>query len=163
MKKPQSIHSILEQTLKVLDLDFPLKVSRLLHSWKEIVGEPIALQTQPYTIRNRILFIHVSHSVWIQHLQFLKSSLIEKINEFLGDPLIVDIRFKLGKISTIPSSHKVPQWEKEKLDKRMGAQIEQLLRRIEDEKVKKILMAVFIKSAKLEKSRLKQRPRKDRS
>ena len=74
---------------------------------KEIVGKSVALHAQPRSIHNRILFINVSHSTWIQQLQFLKSTLIEKINSYLGELLIEDIRFKLGKISPpIPTSSK---------------------------------------------------------
>ncbi len=156
MKKPQPIHTILCDTLKALNLDFPLKTSLLLRSWKEIVGEPIALQTQPYAIRNRILFIYVSHSVWLQQLQFFKPALLEKINQFLGEPLLQDIRFKLGGIQERPSS-RIREWEGEKLDRRTQEEIERLLKKINDEGVKRGLMEVLIKSAKLEKSRTGKR------
>ena len=109
MKKPQSIHSILEKTLKNLEIDIPLKTYSILGAWNEIVGESVGVQTQPRSIRNRILFIDVSHSTWMQQLQFLKPTLLEKINTFLGEPLIQDIRFKLGKISpTIPAPPQTP-------------------------------------------------------
>lgn len=157
MKKPQSLHTILCETLKGLNLDFPLKTSLLLRSWKEIVGEPIALQTQPYAIRNRILFIYVSHSVWLQQLQFFKPTLLEKINQFLGEPLLQDIRFKLGGIRERSPSSRIREWEGEKLDRRTKGEIERLLEKIKDEGVKRGLMEVLIKSAKLEKSRTKQR------
>mgnify|MGYP000144444292 CR=1 FL=1 len=157
MKKPQPIHSILSETLKGLNLDFPLKTSLLLRSWKEIVGEPIAAQTQPYAIRNRILFVHVSHSVWIQQLQFFKPALLEKINQFLGEPLLREIRFKLGVIQERPSSPRTREWEGEKLNRRIKGEIEQLLKKIKDEGVKRSLMEVLINSAKLERSRVRQR------
>ena len=109
MKKPQSIRSILEKTLKNLEIDVPLKTYSILGAWNEIVGESVAVQTQPRSIRNRILFIDVSHSTWMQQLQFLKPTLLEKVNSFLGEPLIQDIRFKLGKISPDhPSASKNP-------------------------------------------------------
>lgn len=159
MKKPQPIHSILRETLKGLNLDFPLKTALLLQSWKEIVGEPIGLQTQPYAIRNRILFIYVSNSVWIQQLQFFKPVLLDKINRFLGEPKLQDIRFKLGMIQERSSSAGDCEWEGEKLDRRTKGAIEQLLERIEDEGVRRGLMKVLIKSAKLEKSRMRQKPK----
>jgi hypothetical protein len=157
MKKPQPIHSILSETLKGLNLDFPLKTSLLLRSWREIVGEPIAAQTQPYAIRNRILFVHVSHSVWIQQLQFFKPALLEKINQFLGEPLLQEIRFKLGVIQERPSPRGTQEWEGEKLNRRIKGEIERLLKKIEDEGVKRSLMEVLINSAKLERSRVRQR------
>src|SRR4030042_1921715 len=132
MKKPQPIHSILEKTLKALEIDVPLKSYSIWGAWKEIVGESVALQTQPRSIRNRILFIDVSHSTWMQQLQFLKPTLLEKINAFLGEPHIQDIRFKLGKIShPISTPSKTHLLEDEKLDQATLNQIERIVTKIE--------------------------------
>lgn len=155
MKKPQSIHSILEQTLKGLELDVPLKTYSIWGAWKEIVGEAIALQTQPRAIRNHILFIDVSHSTWMQQLQFLKPTLLGKINGFLGESLIEDIRFKVGKI--LPAVTPLPERKEERLDRQTMNQIERLVENITDAEVKKGFRELLIKSAKLEqlKKRLK--------
>jgi hypothetical protein len=120
------------------------------------VGESVALHAQPHSIQNHILFIHVSHSTWIQQLQFLKSTLLEKINSFLGEPLIQDIRFKLGKISlTLPSPAKTQVLEDEKLDRATLNRIEALVQKINDEETRKELREVLIKGAKLEQHRKK--------
>jgi hypothetical protein len=156
MKKPQSIRSILEKTLKNMEIDVPLKTYSILGAWNEIVGESVGVQTQPRSIRNRILFIDVSHSTWMQQLQFLKPTLLEKVNSFLGEPLIQDIRFKLGKISqTIPAPPKTPSLKDEKLDKAILNRIENLLQEIDDKEVRKNLHEVLIKGAKLERYRKK--------
>jgi hypothetical protein len=158
MKKPQSIRSILEKTLKNLEIDVPLKTYSILGAWNEIVGESVGVQTQPRSIRNRILFIEVSHSTWMQQLQFLKPTLLEKVNSFLGEPLIQDIRFKLGKISpAIPAPLKTPSLKDEKLDKAILNRIENLLQEIDDKEVRKNLYEVLIKGAKLEQSRKKSK------
>ena len=158
MKKPQPIYSILEKTLKALEIDVPLKSYSIWGAWKELVGDSVALQTQPRAIRNRILFIDVSHSTWMQQLQFLKPTLLEKINNFLGEPLIQDIRFKLGKISPpIPNPPKTYLLEDEKLDKMTLNQIESIVQKIEDRDVRKGLREVLIKGAKLEHHRRKSK------
>ncbi len=153
MKKPQSIHLILEQTLKGLRLDVPLKTYSIWGAWKEIVGEPIALHTQPHAIRNRILFIEVSHSTWMQQLQFLKPTLLGKINGFLGKSMIEDIRFKVGKIT--PAVTPLPERrerEEVKLDPKTIDRIERLLENITDAGVRKGFKELLIKSAILEQS-----------
>ena len=156
MKKPQSLRSILDKTLKALEIDVPLKNYSMLGAWNEIVGESVAVHSQPRSIRNRILFIEVSHSTWMQQLQFLKPTLLEKINHFLGEPLIQDIRFKLGKISpTISVPTKTHSLEEEKLDKTTLNRIESLLQEIDDKEVKRSLREVLIKGAKLERYRSK--------
>jgi hypothetical protein len=158
MKKPQPIHSILEKTFKALEIDVPLKSYSIWGAWKEIVGESVALQAQPRSIRNRILFIDVSHPTWMQQLQFLKPTLLEKINSFLGEPNIQDIRFRLGKISpTVSIPPKVSLWEDEKLDKATLNQIESIVQKIEDGEVRKGLREVLIKGAKLDQYRKKSK------
>ena len=99
-KDPKPIRSILENALRGLEIDAHLKTYSIWGAWKEIVGESVALHARPHAIRNRILFVHVSHPTWVQQLQFLKSALIDKINAFLGEPLVRDIRFHLGKIES---------------------------------------------------------------
>jgi predicted nucleic acid-binding Zn ribbon protein len=156
MKKPQSIRSILEQTLKALEIDVPLKTYSILGAWNDVVGESVAEHSQPRTIRNRILFIDVSHPTWMQQLQFLKPTLLEKVNTFLGEPLIETIRFKLGKISpSIPSPSKSPMVEDEKLDQGTLNRIENLVQKFNDEEIGEKLREILIKGAKLQQRRKK--------
>jgi len=159
MNKPQSIRSILEKTIKTLEIDAPLKTYSIMGAWKEIVGEPVAIHSQPYSIRNRILFVEVSHPTWMQQLQFLKLTLLEKVNHFLGESLIQDIRFKVGKISPpIPSPPKTLSLEDEKIDRMTLNQIESIVQTIDDEGIQRGLREVLIKSAKCEQSRKNFKP-----
>jgi len=156
MKKPQSLHSILEKTLKTLEIDVPLKTYSVVGAWNEIVGESVARHSQPRSIRNQILFIDVAHPTWMQQLQFLKPTLLDQVNAFLGETLIRDIRFKLGKVSpTLPASPKPLLMEDEPLDQGTLNRIESLLQEIGDEEVQKSLREVLIKGAKLERYRSK--------
>lgn len=156
MKKPQPIRSILEQTLKGLELDVPIRTHSIWSVWSKIVGEPIALHTQPRAVRNRILFIEVSHSTWMQQLQFLKPTLLEKINQYLGQSLIEDIRFKIGKISPIETPYKEQKHGRdETLDRKTIDRIEQLMENITDAEMKRKFRELLTKSAKVERSRKK--------
>jgi len=158
VKKPQPIRSILEKTIKSLEIDVPLKTYSILGAWNEIVGESVAAHSQPHSIRNRILFIDVAHPTWMQQLQFLKPTLLEKINTFLGESLIQDIRFKLGKISpTIPAPPKTLSMEDAKLDKATLNRIESLLQEMDDKELRNSLREVLIKGAKLEYYRRKRK------
>ncbi len=158
MKKPKPIRSILEQTLKGLDLEGPLKGYSIFRAWEEIVGESIAAQTRPRAIRNEILFIDVSHPTWVQQLQFLKPVLLQKINDFLGEPRFNDIRFRLGKIpQRDSSSSKAGAWRDEALQEGRVKRLEELLQSIDDEEVRKGLREVLLKGAKLEQFREKSK------
>ncbi len=154
MKKPKPIHAVLESILKGLELDVPLRSYSIWGAWKQIVGESVALQTQPRLIRNRILFVDVSHPTWMQELQFLKSTLLEKINAYIGEPYIHDIRFKLGKISPpLPTPSEGSTHEEEELGLETLKRIESLLQKIDDKDIRKNLQEFLIKGAKLEQYR----------
>jgi len=156
MKKPQSIRSILEKTIKTLEIDVPLKTYSIVGAWNEIVGESVAGHSQPRSIRNQILFIDVAHSTWMQQLQFLKPTLLDQVNAFLGEPLIQDIRFKLGKVPpTLPAPPKTLSMEDEPLDQGTLDRIESLLQEIDDQEVRMRLRDILIKGAKLERYRSK--------
>jgi len=156
MKKPQPIRSVLENTLKSLEIDVPLKSYSILGAWNEIVGSTVAAHCQPRSIRNRILFVDVTHSTWMQQLQFLKPTLLEKLNHFLGEPLIQDIRFKLGKvIPGPPSRSKTDSWRQKDLGEETIKRIEKLVQKIEDGEVREALQDVLIKGAKLEQHRMR--------
>lgn len=154
MAKPTLIRSILENTLKGLEIDTHVKTYSIWGAWEQIVGEPIALHTRPHAIRNRILFVHVSHPTWVQQLQFLKSALMEKINLFLGEPLLQDIRFHLGKTGPKASSHqKKETWLYQRVEEETLRRIESLLQGIPDEEVRHSLRNLLVKGATLERSR----------
>ena len=156
MKKPQPIYSILDKALKTLEIDVPLKTYSIVGAWNEIVGEPVAGHSQPRSIRNQILFVDVTHPTWMQQLQFLKSTLLDQVNAFLGEPLIQDIRFKVGKVSpTQPASPKTLSMEDEPLDQETLSRIENLLQKIDDREVRRGLREVLINGAKLERYRMK--------
>ena len=85
MAKPKPLRSVLEETLKSLGLKNTLKGYSLWSAWREIVGDSVASNAQPSVIRNRILFLEVSHPTWVQQLQFLQPSLLEKVNGYLKE------------------------------------------------------------------------------
>ena len=158
ISKPKPLRLILNDTLKSMGIQGPMKGYSLWGAWKEIVGESVALNTQPSVIRNRILFIKVSHPTWIQQLQFLKPTLLEKLNGFLGEPLIEDIRFRLGKIAEAsPSRERTPSWTEEELDQATRSRIETLLQKIEEGEARRTLQEILVRGAKVEKYRKRRK------
>ncbi len=158
MSKPKPLRSILDDSLKSLGLHGPMKGYSVWGAWREIVGDAVAANARPSVIRNRILFIEVSHPTWVQQLQFLKPTLLGKLNGFLGEPLIEDIRFRVGKIpSSPPPSARESDWTDEEPDQETLTRIETLLRAIEDVETRKTMRDVLIKGAKLEQHRKRSR------
>ncbi|MFQ5991733.1 MAG: DUF721 domain-containing protein [Nitrospiraceae bacterium] len=80
---------------------------RLRLGWTDIAGEQIAAHTRPDQIRFRKLYVLVDNSVWLQQLTFLKSSLLQKIQNVAGfqdEHLITDLVFRVGETANDPVS-----------------------------------------------------------
>jgi len=66
--------------------------------WTSAVGNDVAANAAPAAFKNRLLIVHVSSSVWMQQLRFLKADLLQKLNSMLGRDCISDIKFKIGPV-----------------------------------------------------------------
>ena len=64
--------------------------------WQAAVGTAIAENTLPAAFKGRLLLVHVSSSVWLHQLQFVKQDLIDKVNAAADRRLVEDITFKIG-------------------------------------------------------------------
>ncbi len=130
-----------------MDLESKLEGYRIWTLWDEIVGEQIAGRAQPDRLRNRILFIRVSSSTWIQQLQILKPTLLEKIHQIVKGGAIKDIRFSLGEVTR--SSKPSPRPETENRPKTTGlpGEIEPHLQQVRDEELRSLMRNIMLKQA----------------
>ena len=78
----------------------------LQQQWGAIVGPHIAGHTYPESIRHRKLFLLAETSVWLQQLLFLKSEILAKITEVMGEDVLTDIVLRLG-VAPVPVSQSV--------------------------------------------------------
>jgi hypothetical protein len=94
----ESLGSVLEQSLKRLDLVGRLDEYAVWPIWNDVVGQVIARNAQPEKIRNGTLFVKVSSPVWMQQLQFMKEMISGKLNERLKGNIVKNIFFMVGRI-----------------------------------------------------------------
>lgn len=97
-KKFTHIGEILQQTLKDCRRETNATLSALGACWPEVVGETLGAHSSPAAMRGAELLVHVSSSVWLQEMRFLKDDLLDALNRLLGQPMVKDIRFKVGKV-----------------------------------------------------------------
>lgn len=94
----ESFGSVLEQSLKRLDLVMRLDEYGVWPIWNDVVGAVIARNAQPEKIRNGTLFVKVSSPVWMQQLQFMKEMIANKLNQRLKGEIVKNIFFMVGRI-----------------------------------------------------------------
>jgi len=145
---PQRVGSILEKTLKNMSLDRKLKEHEVWNVWNSVVGEHVSSHAQPDFMRNKILFVRVSSSPWMQQLCYMSKGIVEALNKRLGAPIVEEIRFKLGEVdppcrgtpTPSPSSNPVPS-----PGKAISKEIQKSLSPIKDMQMREILERVILK------------------
>lgn len=96
----ERLGDILDHSLKRLDLAGRLREHGVWPIWNEIVGAAVARNAQPEKIRNGTLFVKVTSPVWMQQLQYLKEMIAEKLNRNLGNEVVKNIFFFVGKFES---------------------------------------------------------------
>lgn len=94
-----------------------LVLGRLIYGWKDIVGLQLASKTCPVRFFRGKLFLAVADSQWLQTLTFLRTKIIDKLNEHYPDLHITEV---IGRPGTIPAEVKKlveeaewPDWNEE--------------------------------------------------
>ncbi len=80
--------------LKAMGLDRKLKENQLVNSWEETLGKAVANSTERMYINNRVLFVQLNSSIIRQELQMMKTALIARLNQNVGEQIISDIVFR---------------------------------------------------------------------
>jgi len=90
------IGAILPEVVRTCRRENDTAMTAVWDIWDHAVGATIAENTWPAAFKGRLLLVHVSSSVWVHQLQFMKRELIEKINAACQERLVEDITFKIG-------------------------------------------------------------------
>ncbi len=94
MNKIDNIGKIIDDVVKKMDIKRKLNISNIFNRWEEIVGAEIYKKTKPERIIRGILYISVSTSTWANELSLMSGQLIKKINSFVGEEVVKNIRFR---------------------------------------------------------------------
>ena len=145
---PRLLGDILPETLRKKSIHLPLKDRRLIDAWNLAVGPQIRAKAQPDRLREDVLYVRVSTSVWMHELQFMKQDIIEKLNEILGTAAVSQIRFFIGDVETSPDKPPAPTVPPDAAALRADEKdyIEKTLAGIADPELKAILRETMIRS-----------------
>lgn len=100
---PLLLKSTLNELIKGRQWESSLAEGNLFSSWDEIVGEEIALHSEPITFFEGVLTIRASSTAWATQLGLLKPSLLKKLQEGAPDVTIQDL---------VILGPKAPSWKK---------------------------------------------------
>lgn len=95
-KGPEKVQKILSSFLLRHGLENKINQYQFITHWKDIVGEGIAKNATPSSLKNKVLYVKVSSSSWVQELSFQKQTILNRLNDFLNEEnKVMDIRFTL--------------------------------------------------------------------
>ena len=135
--------SILDKSLKRLDLSPRLEEYGVWPIWNEIVGVTIARNAQPEKIRNGTLFVKVSSSTWMQELQYMKEMISQKLNQSLGKDVVRNIFFFIGKLDTEIAKSKAKESSPPALSPSELKFAEEHLNSVKDPEIRRALRRLF--------------------
>jgi predicted nucleic acid-binding Zn ribbon protein len=93
------IGKVLDALLDQYRSDSAGGILNLIRVWRRAVGGPISENAKPFAVNGRLLLVHVTSSVWLHQLHFLKADLLDKLNSSLREnERIEDIKFKIGPV-----------------------------------------------------------------
>lgn len=96
MDQLKDIYKSLADKEEALSFAYKMHQAHLL--WKRAVDEKILKNTEPYRIKDGVLFVLTANPVWAQQLTFLKNEILLKINALPGEIKINDIQFRAGEL-----------------------------------------------------------------
>lgn len=89
-----SVGEVLSRTIEALPIRKLFREKQILWSWPEIMGKEIAEQSTAVSIEFGVLYLAIQNSVWCHHLSMMKREIMQKVNAFVGEPLVRDIKFR---------------------------------------------------------------------
>jgi hypothetical protein len=158
IKKPLRVGDILKNYCNRVGLSSRMNEQRLLDAWKEAVGEEVAKRTEPIRIKNRILYLKVTNSVWMQQLQFMKELIVKKLHEKTGIDFLQDIRFFIGEMGHLDKEERGEGLQRD-LTPLSGSDWEHIAKEVsavQDPEMQKVLSGLYSKALAAERNQRKK-------
>jgi len=147
----EKINKLVNVTLENLGLKARALEYKVLDIWESVVGETIIKHASVVEMHRGVLFVHVDHPVWIQHLSFAAQDIKNRINRAIGEKVVKEIRFKAGnRCNKQKIKQDIGKKEPRKYDlsfEELG-KIEAMVEEIRDPEIRKVV-ASLIKQGKI--------------
>jgi hypothetical protein len=98
-KAPEQIGAAMQPLLDRIDREGHFAIVRLAKAWPEIVGETIARRTEIVSLKFHTAVVKVSGAMWIQELNMMKSQILARMTDRIGDDAVRELRFVQGRLS----------------------------------------------------------------
>jgi predicted nucleic acid-binding Zn ribbon protein len=90
----QPLSEVINELLRHYNLKDKWDAARVVQSWESIVGSYIASHTTDIHLQNGVLFVHLDSDALRNEVLYLKTLLINKLNQVAGYNIVEDIVFR---------------------------------------------------------------------
>jgi hypothetical protein len=101
------IGALLARWLSQKQLTAELRPYQIVGRWRELVGERIAARTRPRGRKDGVLTVAVASASWLNELSFLRTDLVARINEILGEGWVRSVRLVAGPVQPLRETRPV--------------------------------------------------------
>jgi len=96
-RSAEELGSVINKIVSDSDIDRKIKKFNIFNHWSDIVGSDIGNKATPQKLLRQTLYISVTSSTWANELNLMSGQLIKKINDFVGEAVVKDLRFKTAR------------------------------------------------------------------
>lgn len=107
-EQPRPLSEILETMRTSTELGKSLHEAKIWEQWPAIVGPVLMHHGMPLRVRDGVLTIAVSSSVWMHRMSYKKSEIVHKIDEILGPDHVRELFFTLAEEEAEKNAPKRP-------------------------------------------------------
>lgn len=102
MKDLEKVGGFLEQVLRRFGIPDPVDLNRLVEEWEELAGEPWGTRSRPAGLQDGELTVEVDDGSIATLLTYQQRSLIERLTERLGVPLVTSVKVRVTRRKNDP-------------------------------------------------------------
>ena len=95
-KKTESLGEVLRRLLSTWGVDGRVREQGAVHRWEQVVGPRIAAHTEAVRVADGKVYVRTTSSAWKNELVFMKTDIIDRLNQAVGKRVISDIVFVGG-------------------------------------------------------------------
>jgi predicted nucleic acid-binding Zn ribbon protein len=130
--------------------------------WDKVVGPQAAAATEPESVREGVLFVRTKSSVWSHELTFLKGTIIQRLNQRIGRPVIREIIFRAQGVKRPPAPTPLPKPTPEELaavvlspedQRKLDSELRRIAR-IPEERIRESVRKRVVRESRLNRWRL---------
>ena len=94
-REPEDIGAVLDSLTRGRPWEAGLALGALGRRWVEVVGERLAVESEPASLVGGVLVVRVATAAWAAQIRFLAQEIRGRANECLGGDLVRDVKVAL--------------------------------------------------------------------